>query len=136
MKDWRDLYAGFLFCEQAHGFRQEVNCLSDHQTDRNIIFIFRTEILALFNGPLHLFPHIGKVSHKLDTGWRQGCAFSVAVKDRKTDFFFQQPDLIGKSRLACEHVFRCTAEIQGTCQFYAIVDLFCCHYFILLLFKF
>ena len=59
-----------------------------------------------------IFPHRGEKGNELGTGRRERCAFAGPLEDRKTDFFLQQFDLIGKGRLTDKKVVSCPAEIQ------------------------
>ena len=78
----------------------------------HIILIFCAEVLPLLNCPFHLLTHSGKVSHELGSSRRKRRTLAIPVKNSKTDFLFEKPDLVGKCRLAYKHIFRCPTEVQ------------------------
>ena len=127
MKQRSDLYAGLLFFKYADRLRQEVKGLTDHHGDRDVVGIPGTEILSLLNGTLHVFAHTGKVGHELFSGRGERGAFAIPFKDPESHLIFQKFDLVGKGRLAHKGILCGAAEIKRPCQFYAVIDLFCCH---------
>ena len=127
LEEGDDLDVRMRLRKQPHGFRQEVEALPDQEADRDTVFVFGAEILALLNGPLEVLAHAGEESDELDTGRRQGCALTASLKDGKADFLFQKADLIGEGRLADEQVLGGTAEVQRAGKLYAVVDLFGIH---------
>ena len=134
LKYRRDLYIRLSFGKDPHCLRKEIQRLPHHHADGNIVFISGTEILPLFDGALQIFAHAGQEGNELCPGRGQGSSLAASLEDRKADFFLQEPDLVGKSRLADEHVVCAPAEVQGMGKLNTVIDLFGGHN-VLLLFK-
>ncbi len=71
--------------------------------------------------------HTGKKRYELRARRRQRRSLTASLEYRKADLFLKEFYLIRKRRLTDELILGRTAEIQGTGQFDAIIDLFGCH---------
>ena len=106
-----DLDIRMGYGKQPHGFRQEMNGLPHEEADGDAVLVFCAEVLALFDGPLQVFPHAGEESDELGSRRCQGGPLAAPLEDGKAHLLFQKADLIGEGRLADEQVLGGAAEV-------------------------